>query len=354
MGRTRSGSAPTALAANAVAPPESSLVPQKTSFMTHSSLATRVVTSLALASVVFSLAACSAGSGGQAEPAGCAASGASSDKIKVTGGADETPTVDFPSPLTATATERTVIDEGKGDPAKDGASVNVDILGFNATTGEAVTALTADAQQITLGGSTLQALTEVLKCSSPGARIASVIPPIPNIDQQGAEIGLTASDSVVLVVDVNEVSAPVKVLPRADGEDQPAPAGFPTVELAENGAPTITIPATPPPADLQIAALKIGDGAKVAQGDNVTVHYTGVVYATGEVFDSSWDRGTPVPFTTDGVIPGFGKALVGQTVGSQVIAVIPPSEGYGANVPEGASFGPTDTLVFVADILAVQ
>lgn len=317
-------------------------------------LATRVVTGFALASLVMSLAACSSGDGGQAAPGDCAPSGANSDKIEVSGGADETPTVEFPSPLTATATERTVIDEGEGDPAEDGASVNVDIQGFNATNGEAVTALTAEGQEITLGDTTLPALIEVLKCSSPGARIASVIPPIPNIDQQGAEIGLTASDSVVLVVDVNEVSEPVEVLPRADGEEQPAPEGFPTVELAEDGAPTITIPATDPPTELQIAALKIGDGAEVAEGDNVTVHYTGVVYGTGEVFDSSWERGEPVPFTTDGVIPGFGKALVGQTVGSQVIAVIPPSEGYGENVPEGAAFGPTDTLVFVADILAVQ
>ncbi len=317
-------------------------------------LARKALTAAALASVVIALVGCSGGGGETASTGDCTPSGANSDKIEVTGGADDTPSVEFPSPLTASATERTVIDAGEGDEAEDGGSVNVDIQGFNATTGEPVTALTADAQQITLGDTTLPALIEVLKCSAAGARIASVIPPIEGIEQGGAEIGLTATDSVVLVVDVNEVSAPVEVLPRADGEDQPAPEGFPTVELAEDGAPTITIPATDPPAELRIAALKVGDGTEVAEGDNVTVHYTGVVWGTGEVFDSSWERGEPVPFTTDGVIPGFGQALVGQTVGSQVIAVIPPSEGYGDAVPEGAAFGPTDTLVFVADILAVQ
>ena len=52
------------------------------------------------------------------------------------------------------------------------------------------------------------------------------------------------------------------------------------------------------------------------------------------------------------MIPGFANAVIGQTVDSQVIAVIPPSEGYGDKgsgpVPAGA------TLVFVVDILGVN
>ena len=83
------------------------------------------------------------------------------------------------------------------------------------------------------------------------------------------------------------------------------------------------------------------------------MHYTGVIWATGEVFDSSWTLGEPTSFATTDVIPGFGKALVGQTVGSQVIAVIPPSEGYG-EAGSGDLIGGTDTLVFVVDILATQ
>ena len=90
-------------------------------------------------------------------------------------------------------------------------------------------------------------------------------------------------------------------------------------------------------------------------GDTVTVHYTGVVWATGKTFDSSWTRGTPASFATTGVIPGFGKALVGQKVGSQVIAVIPPADGYGAKVPPNQTdITPTSTLVFVVDILATS
>ncbi|WP_414172937.1 FKBP-type peptidyl-prolyl cis-trans isomerase [Clavibacter tessellarius] len=57
------------------------------------------------------------------------------------------------------------------------------------------------------------------------------------------------------------------------------------------------------------------------------MQYTGINWNTKKVFDSSWDKGgKPVSFQTSGVIPGFTKALVGQKVGSQVIAIIPPAD----------------------------
>ena len=54
------------------------------------------------------------------------------------------------------------------------------------------------------------------------------------------------------------------------------------------------------------------------------------------------------------MIPGFKAAIVGQTVGSQVIVTIPPAEGYGAAGVPAAGIGATDTLVFVVDILAIS
>ena len=54
----------------------------------------------------------------------------------------------------------------------------------------------------------------------------------------------------------------------------------------------------------------------------------------------------------NGVVPGFAQALEGQTVGSQILAVIPPELGYGEAGNEGAGIKGTDTLVFVVDILA--
>lgn len=75
--------------------------------------------------------------------------------------------------------------------------------------------------------------------------------------------------------------------------------------------------------------LKQGDGPTVASGDFVIVQYRGVTWADGKEFDSSWKRGAPAQFQTTGVVTGFKKALEGQKVGSQVLVVIPPAEGYG-------------------------
>ena len=75
--------------------------------------------------------------------------------------------------------------------------------------------------------------------------------------------------------------------------------------------------------------LKQGDGEVVQPGDTVTVQYKGVLWRNGEMFDSSWSRGAPASFQTTGVVKGFQKALEGQKVGSQVIAIVPPADGYG-------------------------
>jgi FKBP-type peptidyl-prolyl cis-trans isomerase len=82
------------------------------------------------------------------------------------------------------------------------------------------------------------------------------------------------------------------------------------------------------------------------------VQYTGVIWSSGKVFDQSWGKGGPTTFPLGQVVPGFAKGLAGQTVGSQVVIVIPPSLGYGAGGNSAAGISGTDTLVFVADILA--
>jgi peptidylprolyl isomerase len=75
------------------------------------------------------------------------------------------------------------------------------------------------------------------------------------------------------------------------------------------------------------------------------------VWRTGKEFDSSWSRNQPyaTPIGTGSVIAGWDKGLIGQTVGSRVMLVIPPKDGYGS-----AGQGPikgTDTMVFAVDIL---
>lgn len=326
----------------------------------------KLVSTLAASAVLLFLVGCTPGSN-EAQGGGdaCAptASGSSSEKIKATGDFGTAPKVTFTDPLTSKATERSVLIKGDGDAvASDGSTVTVQYSAYNATSGDEieVTSYKKDgAVPFTLtDGQLLPGLLKALNCSTVGDRIATVIPPSDAFGETGStQVGVGASDSIVFVLDVEDVAGPVKALPKADGKDQPLPDGFPAVgvTLAEDGAPTIAIPAaTPAPTELQLATLKLGDGAKVVDGDTVVAAYTGVVWNTGTVFDSSWDRGAPAEFPTNGVVPGFSKALVGATVGSQVLAIIPPAEGYGDSPREGSGITATDTLVFVVDILAIK
>jgi peptidylprolyl isomerase len=56
---------------------------------------------------------------------------------------------------------------------------------------------------------------------------------------------------------------------------------------------------------------------------------------------------------TGRVIPAWDQGLVGQTVGSRILFVVPPAGGFGAKGPP-PEIGATDSLVFVVDILAVN
>ena len=120
-------------------------------------------------------------------------------------------------------------------------------------------------------------------------------------------------------------------------------------------APTITIPSNNPPSALVTKTLIKGSGPKVAKGQFVIAQYTGYIWRTKKVFDSSWTSGSPFGFvigaTPEQVITGWDTGLAGQTVGSRVMVVIPPKDGYGSAGQSQAGINGTDTLVFVIDII---
>lgn len=285
----------------------------------------------------------------------CTTSGSVSDSVEVTGDFGTEPVVTFDSPLTATDTERTVTIAGTGtEKADTHRLVEVSLIGFSGTSGEAIITSgwdnpAASAYIQVDETQELEGLARAVNCAVVGDRLTVAIPPADAFGTTGrTELGITAEDSMVFVLDVKSI-----VPMTATGTDEAAVDGLPTVELAKDGTPTITIPDAEAPSDLQIQTLKTGDGAVVASGDTVALEYTGVLWKDGEEFDSSWDTPGLVQFPTTGVVEGFGAALVGQTVGSQVLAVIPPEQGYGEAGSPDAGIESTDTLVFVLDIVAV-
>ncbi|MGO4782294.1 FKBP-type peptidyl-prolyl cis-trans isomerase [Cryobacterium sp. W22_MBD10_FK3] len=308
--------------------------------------------------VLATLTACSPGSA----DAGCTApvsSGDASKLVSVTGDFGSAPTVDFPTPLKTKTTQRSEIIDGSGPGLVEGQKVQVDLSVFNATTGEAIEESSYDGKSMAsfvLNDQTLTGLTDGLLCAQVGSRVAVAASAEDAFGPGGgnADIGVAADDSLVFVIDV------VKSYPtRADGANQLPVAGLPAVVLAEDGTPGITIPSAEPPTELKVGVLKKGDGETVTEGSTVTVQYTGVLWDSKEVFDSSWAAGSPAAFvaadgskTQGGVIPGFANALIGQTVGSQIVAVLPPDQAYGDQATDTIPAG--STLVFVVDILGVD
>ena len=102
---------------------------------------------------------------------------------------------------------------------------------------------------------------------------------------------------------------------------------------------------------LQYEVLEEGDGEKPAESDRVKVHYPGELIS-GEVFDSSRERGEPVTFGLNQVIPGWTEGLQLMNEGSRVKLYIPSDLAYG---PGGNQrIGPNETLVFDVELIEVN
>ncbi len=97
--------------------------------------------------------------------------------------------------------------------------------------------------------------------------------------------------------------------------------------------------------------ITAGTGANPAATDRVKVHYHGTL-RDGTVFDSSVDRGEPVEFGLNQVIPCWTEGVQKIKVGGKAKLVCPPEIAYGdtprpPKIPGGA------TLVFEVELLEI-
>lgn len=102
---------------------------------------------------------------------------------------------------------------------------------------------------------------------------------------------------------------------------------------------------------LKYRKLRDGNGKRPTAADKVKVHYTGKLI-DGTTFDSSVDRGEPITFPLNQVIPGWTEGLQLMDEGSKYILYIPYNLGYGTrdmgNIPAGS------TLVFEVELLEIN
>jgi peptidylprolyl isomerase len=152
--------------------------------------------------------------------------------------------------------------------------------------------------------------------------------------------------------------------PEAGSSADPSAEASPTPEPIEASAdlealtvdgepPVVTVPAPWGIDKSRNKVLRYGDGPTVPTGGLVKVNYVGVDGRTGEVFDSSFETGSPVAFSLNGVVAGFAKGLAGQRVGSRVLLAMPGSDGYDGSDQTAIGIEQGDSLIFVVDLIEI-
>ena len=130
------------------------------------------------------------------------------------------------------------------------------------------------------------------------------------------------------------------------GVQQNIDAGRKYLEQISNNKSVYTTPS-----GLKYRKVKEGNGKKPKATDRVKVHYTGTLI-DGTKFDSSVDRGEPIVFRLNEVIPGWTEGLQLMDEGSKYMLYIPYNLGYGEQ--QAGSIPPGSTLIFEVELLEIN
>jgi peptidylprolyl isomerase len=304
---------------------------------------------LALASLIvsISLTGCSSSATLACDPSG---GGQQVDSIEVSSTKLTKPTVTFANPISADSIQSRVVFEGEGNVFTGRNLIEFEFAAYNGGDGQLLQETAFDGQSPApgfFGPDSIPNFCSALVGAKEGTRLVAIFPPKDAHDGRGVEsLGVGPNDAFVFVFDLTRV-----YLEKAEGSAVSPEAGMPAVVTTPEGIPGVTIPKIEAPAEFRISQLVKGSGDSVQSGDNVTMHYSGFLWANGSKFDSSWDSGRPAQFQLiEGqLIDGFFSAVVGQPVGTRVVVVIPPALGYGEQA--SATIPANSTLVFVIDIL---
>jgi peptidylprolyl isomerase len=272
------------------------------------------------------------------------------DKVKVTGDYGKEPKLEVPAPWAIDKTRTKVLKANdSGSVIKAGQTVEINYAGYNGRTAKKFD------DSFSRGDSVAFSLDQVvagfkkgLAGQHQGSRVLIAMPGPDGYDASGGnpQIDVQVGDTLLFVVDV--VALP---LDGPKGSKVDPKAGLPAV-VDKKGTPEITIPKSDPPPALQIQPLIKGTGKKVAAGDTITFDYKWETWSDGKVLEQTYGS-KPADAPLSSLLPGIVKGLTDQTVGSRVLLVIPPAEGY----PEGNEKPKVDkgeTLVIVVDLLFAQ
>lgn len=269
--------------------------------------------------------------------------------MTVSGAFGKAPAVKVDSPWAIDQTRSKVLHAGNGPAVSAGQGVEVNYYGVNGRTGKKFDESFSTGQSIAFNlAQVVPGFSKGLVGQHQGSRVLIAIPGKDGYDQMGGnpQAGIEVGDTLIFVVDLVGVQ-----LSGPEGTAVKPKAGLPTV-TDTGGKPQITIPESAPPNTLQVEPLIKGKGKKVGANDTITFNYLWMRWSDGKVMEQTYG-GKPASTQLAGLLPGMAKGLEGQTVGSRVLLVIPPADGY----PEGnatPSIKPGETLVILVDLLFTQ
>jgi len=291
--------------------------------------------------------------------AGCGSSSAApsspNQSVTATGGFGKAPAVKIPASKAGGNLYVKTEVQGKGQTlAKNEAFLsNYVVYIWSGKTHKLVLSTYTQTPQV-LSGTLLPGLQTALKGKKMGSRVLAVLPPKYGYGPTGnTQVGVTGKDTLVFVVDMIKTYSATA---SASGAQVSSGGGtLPAVTATPGKAPTVKVPTSAPPSSLVVKTLIKGSGPPVSKHQYVVTQYVALIWRTRAVFDSSWSRGAPLGFQIGAspaqIIPGWDTGLVGVPVGSRVMLVVPPKDGYGSAGQSQAGIKGTDTLVFVVDVL---
>lgn len=316
------------------------------------SLLSKAVTAVCATIICLGVTACGGNSSAKSDKSNSDSS-SSSEKIGMhqiagvtaKGELGKKPTVSFKTPMTVEDNSYVVLQKGDGAQIEDGDRVCSQGIAISVKDGTELASSweknTPDCSLVLEKGTVSDAYYELLK----GRKLNTTI-------AYGVNDSNSSGTSYIMALTYVSKS---KDLTKATGDEvTDIPSDLPKVTRAKNGKPSINMNGYKGSSKLVSQALIKGKGKEVTNNNTVKVKYTGWLLG-GTQFDSSWDKNTTLEADTYSggnhqVIEGWQQAMVGQTVGSQVLMVIPPNLGYG-DTAQG-SIPANSTLIFVVDILA--
>ena len=124
-----------------------------------------------------------------------------------------------------------------------------------------------------------------------------------------------------------------------------------TATGAFDKTPKVTIPKSKPGSSLTVRTLIQGSGTALTKSDALAANF--VLYfwqGSSSALKASTYSSSPTVIGGT-MLPGLESALIGKKVGSRILAVIPPAQGYGTSGNSQLGITGSTTLVFVIDVL---